>query len=89
MGIEGIKKEFSTNRPTWLWRGGLLGLLGVLSFLGSWVFAEVSAMPKTYATKEKVRQIEQDNDREHRQMLDKIDDGFRETQRIILDLHKK
>ena len=84
-----LKEEFRQNRPTWIWRGSLLALIGILGFLGSWVFAEVSAAPKEYATKVEVAR---ENDRQNveiRAMERKIDDGFKETQRIILDLHKQ
>lgn len=71
------------------WRGTIGVLLGLLAFLGGWLFTEVSAMPKTYSTKKEVREIEVDNDKEHQAIRDSIDEGFKETQRIILDLHKK
>ena len=84
-----LKDEFRQNKPTWIWRGLALGLLGILGFLGSWIFTEVSAAPKEYATKVEVREDQKRQDRDIDSLEKKIDDGFKETQRMILDLHKK
>ena len=84
-----LKEEFRQNRPTWIWRGSLLALIGILGFLGSWVFTEVSAAPRNYATKTEVRRENDRQDIDIRAMEKRIDDGFKETQRIILDLHKQ
>jgi hypothetical protein len=82
-----LSEKFKQNKNTWIWRSICLALIGVLGFLGSWIFGEVSAMPKEYATKQEVR-LENDRQDERQTRLEKrIDDGFKETQRIILDLH--
>jgi hypothetical protein len=83
-----LKEEFKQNKPTWVWRGSLMILFALLSFLGSWLFNEVSAMPKEYVNKEDQRLIDKRQDQEQRDLEKKIDDGFKETQRLILDLHK-
>lgn len=84
-----IKEDFSNNKTTWIWRGTLLSLLAVLSFLSSWVFSEVSAIPKNYTTKQQQNRIDDRQDAERKSLGEKIDNGFRETQKMILDLHKK
>ena len=84
-----LKEDFSRNRPTWIWRGTLLVLIAILSFLSSWVFSEVSAIPKNYPTKDQQNRVDDRQDREHRTLEQKKDDGFRDTQKMILDLHKK
>ena len=76
------------NKTVWVWRGSLLVLLAILSFLGSWVFQEVSAMPKTYPTKAEVQHENDRQDAEHRALETRINEGFEETQRLIIELHK-
>ena len=83
-----LKEEFSQNKPTWIWRSSLLVLIAILGFFGSWIFTEVSAAPKEYATKQEVRLKNDKQDERQTRLEKRIDDGFRETQRIILDLHK-
>lgn len=62
--------------------------LGVYGFLGAHIFNEVEAAPKTYETKEDhnidIDRIEKGQDR----IEDKIDSGFKEIRKMILDLHK-
>lgn len=84
-----MKEDFKQNRPTWIWRGTLLLLITVLSFLSSWVFTEVSAIPKNYVIREEQNRVDDRQDAERTAISKRIDDGFKETQRIILDLHKK
>lgn len=84
-----LKDEIKNNKPVWVWRTSLLALIGVLGFLGSWVFAEVSAAPKVYVSKEEQRIRDQRQDKDRGELERKIDEGFRETQRLILELHKK
>lgn len=83
-----LSEEFKQNKPTWIWRGTVLVLIGVLSFLGSWIFTEVSAAPKVYQTKEEQRAVDNRQDTEIRAIRSEVQEGFKETQRIILDLHK-
>jgi len=84
-----LKEEFRRNKPTWIWRAVALGLLGVIGFLGSWIFTEVSAAPSKFATKVEVRRENDRQDIEIRSIEEKIDEGFEKTQRMIFELHKK
>jgi len=84
----GIKEELKTNMLTWVWRATLVSLIAILSFLSSWVFQEVSAIPKNYVTVESQSRVDDRQDIERREIRKRIDEGFKETQRMILDLHK-
>jgi len=86
--MDNLKEEFKKNKPTWVWRGSLTALICILGFLGSWLFTEVSAMPKEYVNKVDQHEIDGRQDRQHEALEKKIDEGFKETQRMILDLHK-
>jgi hypothetical protein len=83
-----LKEEIKQNKPTWIWRGSLMILFALLSFLGSWLFNEVSAMPKEYVNKVDQRSIDERQDRKQEALEKKIDQGFKDTQQLILDLHK-
>jgi len=95
----GIRREFANNRPTWIWRICLTAFLGMVVSVVTWGFTEVAAIPKVYPTKAEIQRAndiqdrdiiryQEKNDRDHQIITQRIDEGFKETQRIILDLHK-
>jgi hypothetical protein len=76
------------GKTGWLWRGIVIVVLGLIGGLMTWNFTEVAAIPKEYPTKV---EVDKDNDKQDsriEQLSRDIREGFRETQRIILDLHK-
>lgn len=44
------KVKESLEQNVWLYRAVVMSLLGVLAFLGSWVFTTVTDIPKNYVT---------------------------------------
>jgi hypothetical protein len=92
---ESLSARFKQNKPTWLWRGALTILFAILSFLGAWLFTEVSAAPKVYQTKtaantseEKQGKTDERQDTEIREVRKEIQEGFRRTQEMIIDALK-
>jgi hypothetical protein len=76
------------GKTGWLWRGAIIGVITLIGGLMAWNFNEVAAIPKSYPTK---IEVDKDNDKQDvriERLSQDIKDGFRETQRIILDLHK-
>jgi hypothetical protein len=76
------------NRNAAPWIGGMAVLVSLLSFLGAFLFTEVTAAPKTYQT---IMQHQRDVDRqdlEQRELERKIDDGFNKVIDKMIDLHK-
>jgi hypothetical protein len=76
------------GKTAWLWRGIVIGFITLIGGLMAWNFNEVAAIPKEYPTKV---EVDKDNDKQDsriEQLSRDIREGFRETQRIILDLHK-
>jgi hypothetical protein len=83
-----IIEDVKSNKASWLWRFLLLLLLGVLGFVAKWGFAEMTAIPKVYRPKAEQQVIDQRQDRQIEAMQHEISEGFKETQRMIIDLHK-
>lgn len=83
-----IMMEVRDNKPVWIWRLTLLVLIGFSGFMLKWAFAEINEVPKIYPTKVEQQAIDTRQDTEIRTLRHEITEGFRETQRIILDLHK-
>lgn len=79
----------SASNNTLSWFGAVGILLGVLGFLGAYLFNEVSAMPKVYETTEQHQRDMDKQDERQRIIEKKLDDGFDGVQKLILDLHKK
>ena len=77
------------GKISWLWRGIVLAGLTVVGGLMAWNFSEVAAIPKEYPTKVEVNDDNAKQDSRIEQLSRDIQEGFRETQRIILDLHKE
>jgi cytoskeletal protein RodZ len=73
----------------WLWRGIVLAFITLIGGLLAWNFSEVAAIPKEYPTKVEVNQDNEKQDSRIDKMQEAIVEGFKETQKIILDLHKK
>jgi hypothetical protein len=76
------------GKTAWLWRGIVIGFITLIGGLMAWNFNEVAAIPKEYPTKVEVNKDNDKQDSRIEQLSRDIREGFRETQRIILDLHK-
>lgn len=81
-------EEIKQNKASWTWRLILLLFLGLLGFMGKWGFAEISNIPKVYRPKAEQQVIDNKQDRQMEIMQKEIHEGFKETQRMIIDLHK-
>ena len=77
------------NRNAAPWIGGIAVFVAVLSFLGAFLFNEVTAAPKVYETIEQHQRDIDKQERDRQMVEDKIDKGFDRIHRLILDLHKK
>jgi TM2 domain-containing membrane protein YozV len=76
------------GKTAWLWRGIIVGVITLIMGLMTWNFTEVAAIPKAYPTKVEVDKDNAKQDTRIERLSRDIQEGFRETQRIILDLHK-
>lgn len=76
------------GKTGWLWRGIVLAAIALIGGLMAWNFSEVAAIPKAYPTKVEVNKDNDKQDSRIEQLSRDIHTGFRETQKMILDLHK-
>ena len=85
--IKTAQKKVNSNAAPWI--GGISILVAVLSFLAAFLFNEVTAMPKTYKTIEAHERDMDKVEKRQQRIEDKIDRGFENLQKTILDLHKE
>lgn len=76
------------GKTGWIWRGVIIGVITLIGGLMAWNFNEVAAIPKEYPTKVEVNDDNAKQDTRIERLSQDIKEGFRETQRMILDLHK-
>ena len=76
------------NRNAAPWIGGIAVFISILSFLGVFLFNEVTAAPKTYQTIEQHDRDIDKVDRRQERIEKKIDDGFTAITKHLLDLKK-
>ena len=85
--MQAAQEKVNKNPTPWILTMGIL--ISVLSFIGVFIFTQVTAAPTTYET---IAQHDRDvdrQDREQKEMAKKIDDGFNRIHDLIIELHKK
>ena len=85
--VKAVHEHANKKSAMWIYILGLF--IGLLGFLGTFLFNQVAALPATYTT---IEQHNRENDRQDRRqeiIEKKIDDGFQQIRELIIDLHKK
>ena len=80
------------KNKSWLWRGAIGIIVGLLSFLSTFMFNRVVAIPETYVTIEQNKEMHIDDKDEQKQLeqrtgkaLDRIYQQMDEIHKILIE----